>query len=92
MSIIIKGMDMPKDGLYYIADGKIHKYKPEGGTVRQYDLIEIVTCEECKYCETYAVSDDTPIGRWCHGFSIIKAVESDNFCSYGERRKDEHTD
>ena len=31
----------PKDGLYYIDKGRIHKYKAKGGTVRVYDLIEI---------------------------------------------------
>lgn len=31
----------PKDGLYYIDNGRIHKYKGKGGTVRVYDIIEI---------------------------------------------------
>lgn len=31
----------PKDGLYQIDKGRIHKYKAKGGTVRVYDLIEI---------------------------------------------------
>ena len=31
----------PKDGLYQIDKGRIHKYKGKGGTVRVYDLIEI---------------------------------------------------
>ena len=98
MSIIIKGMDMPKKGCWdcplmdceggCLPLDKGISYKQKG---RHPDcpLIEIVECQECKYCETYAVSNDTPIGRWCHRFSITKAVESDDFCSYGERRKDE---
>ena len=32
----------PKDGLYYIDKGRIHKYKGKGGTVRVYDLIDDV--------------------------------------------------
>jgi len=31
----------PKDGLYQIDHGRIHKYKGKGVTVRVYDLIEI---------------------------------------------------
>ena len=31
----------PKDGLYQIDHGKIHKYKGKGGTVRTYAIIEI---------------------------------------------------
>lgn len=39
--IAIPNMEKPKEGLYQIDHGKIHKYKDEGGTVRVYDLIEI---------------------------------------------------
>lgn len=41
MGVYIPNMDKPKDGLYQIDHGKIHKYKGKGGTVRIYDLIEI---------------------------------------------------
>lgn len=43
--IAIPGMNEPKDGLYNIKDGKIYKYKNEGGTVRVYDLITISDIE-----------------------------------------------
>lgn len=43
--ITIPGMNEPKDGLYNIKDGKIYKYKDEGGTVRVYDLITISDIE-----------------------------------------------
>lgn len=41
MGVYIPNMEHPKDGLYQIDHGKIHKYKSKGGTVRIYDLIEI---------------------------------------------------
>lgn len=41
MGVYIPNMEKPKDGLYQIDHGKIHKYKGKGGTVRIYDLIEI---------------------------------------------------
>lgn len=41
MGVYIPNMEHPKDGLYQIDHGKIHKYKGKGGTVRIYDLIEI---------------------------------------------------
>ena len=95
MTMLIKGMDMPQscwecllrqEGCCLI----LHQAVPSIVPLTKLDncpLNEIVTCMDCKYCETYAVSNDTPIGRWCHRFSITKAVESDDFCSYGERRE-----
>ena len=41
MGVYIPNREHPKDGLYQIDHGKIHKYKGKGGTVRIYDLIEI---------------------------------------------------
>ena len=44
-------------------------------------LIEIVRCGECKQL------DHT---KWCDFF--LHYMNDDDFCSYGERRADEHTD
>ena len=44
-------------------------------------LIEIVRCGECKQL------DHT---KWCDLF--LHYMNEDDFCSYGERRADEHTD
>lgn len=41
MSVIIKGMNNPVEGLYYIGDNKMHKYKCEGGSVRTYNIIQL---------------------------------------------------
>ena len=43
--IAILGINELKDGLYNIKDGKIYKYKDEGGTVRVYDMISISDIE-----------------------------------------------
>lgn len=43
--IAIPDMNEPKDGLYNIKNGKIYKYKDEGGTVRVYDMISISDIE-----------------------------------------------
>lgn len=69
----------PKDGLYQIDKRRIHKYKSKGGTVRVYDLIEIIQCGECIH------HDD----GLCHRPKWSFAVEPTDFCSYGERRTDE---
>lgn len=76
----------PKDGLYQIDKGRIHKYKSKGGTVRVYDLIEIIQCGECKHMRKYALRSDEPMGIWCHRWSVPRLVTDDDFCSYGERR------
>lgn len=43
--IVIPNADNLKDGLYNIKDGKIYKYKDEGGTVRVYDMISVSDIE-----------------------------------------------
>ena len=46
--LIVKGAGEIKDGLYNIKDGKLFKYKANGGTVRTYPI----------------VSADRPTGYW----------------------------
>lgn len=73
-----------RDGLYNIKDGKIFKYKAKGGTVRTYELRNIVTCGECKYA-----SDDGTYGCMCEHFNdtgdAYHRMWSNDFCSRGER-------
>ena len=98
MSIIIKGMDMPKSCEeckwhmdFYIEEEQV------GGlcTITEKDdkekacpLIEIVTCKECKWC------DDVGEQRAliCNNELIDTDIHPNFFCEYGERRADEHTD
>ena len=65
-----------RDGLYNIKDGKIYKYKAKGGTVRTYELRNIVTCGECKYFWKHG---DLPTKCVFH----LSLVNADDFCSYG---------
>lgn len=81
MSFIVKGMGMPKGGLYNVMNGKFFKYKAKGGTVRQYDIIEIVECKDCKYWHE-GISYDTCDKHIGHGFP------SNYFCADGERREE----
>ena len=71
--------DHLSDGLYNIKNGKVFKYKAKGGTVRVYDMGEIVRCKECKWYPPYDRSRpyDCPKGLY--------KVSADDFCSYGER-------
>ena len=69
-----------RDGLYNIKDGKIFKYKAKGGTVRTYELRNIVTCGECKYYDDEDYGEPT---RYCTWHESV--VNADDFCSYGER-------
>ena len=66
-----------RDGLYNIKDGKIYKYKAKGGTVRAYELRDIVTCGECKYDGTWKCP-------W-RNTQVPRYPSADDFCSYGER-------
>ena len=67
--------DHLSDGLYNVKDGKIYKYKAKGGTVRTYELRNIIRCGECKY---YEAKED-----WCYWRD--EAITADDFCSYGNR-------
>lgn len=53
---------------------------------------DLVRCGECKHMRKYALRSDEPTGIWCHRWSVPRLVTDDDFCSYGERRADEHTD
>ena len=61
------------------------------------DAVEVVRCRDCKYAEPYKRMDGA-IGYYCHcECSVFEYAdkrkytpvrESDDFCSYGERRTD----
>lgn len=78
--------DKLSDGLYQIQDGWIHKYKAGGGTVRTYEMGEIVRCEDCKNWQEW----DNGTGS-CHrsenGYNWF-GVDATDYCSFGVRRED----
>ena len=67
-----------QDGLYNIKNGKIFKYKAGGGTVRTYEMGEVVICKDCKHLYK---DGECPLRTW---FTHTE----DDYCSYGERRED----
>lgn len=73
----------PKYGLYQIDQGKIHKYKAKGGTVRTYPIqeIDLVRCGECNRSAT-----DDGGNTFCMWLGALR--QPTDFCSYGERRAD----
>lgn len=98
MSVIIKGIDMPKDcedcrfGFYregdsapvcYLTKHIIIRKKAEE---RHHDcpLIDIVTCGECKY---YAESKVLKGDMVCKYRIDTYYTEADRFCCYGERKE-----
>lgn len=68
-----------QDGLYNIKNGKIFKYKAKGGTVRTYEMGEIVRCKDCKHRHLDGVIWNCPFGL-CGG--------EDFFCAYGAKDGD----
>ena len=73
-----------RDGLYNIKNGKIYKYKAKGGTVRTYELRNIVTCGECKQWRTYETWSECVL--WTDDPYESAKTKANDFCSYGERK------
>ena len=91
--MIIINVDRLQDGLYNIKDGQIFKYKPKGGTVRTYEMSEVVKCKDCKHrhedeCPMYFVEQiDTDEGDGYYDTEYIfhDYTQDDGFCSWGEK-------
>ena len=94
MSIIIKGMDMPKsceECRFHINEIKIgsksypckaYCFATQSKEKRSIcPLIEIVTCKECNRSGTDGEN------TFCMWMGALR--KPTDFCSYGERRKDE---
>ena len=81
MSILIKGMEMPKHCGYcrFRYDGICHALQKTQYAVTDCPLQPLVRCENCKYCHK-----DDESEYWCYGFcSPARLVRKDDFCSYG---------
>lgn len=77
MSILIKGMEIPKEG------GVIAIYKLKGeyyASVHGTELcpiVEVVHCKDCKY-----------LHRTVCPYGISKTPHGNDYCSYGDRKDD----
>lgn len=49
------------------------------------DAVEVVRCKDCKYCDIGSYRGNCNL--WDDGYGAL--VSMDDFCSQGERRKDE---
>jgi len=78
--------DRLQDGLYNIKNGKIFKYKAKGGTVRTYEMGEIVRCKDCEDSRVYGKTT-----QWlaCESVMEGQATDPDGYCYLGERAKNE---
>ena len=79
--MIIINADGLQDGLYNVKDGQIFKYKANGGTVRTYEMGEVVRCKDCKHRDPEDKKCDC--GMW--HFPYI--TDDNDYCPYGERRE-----
>ena len=75
MSILIKGMEMPKScrecPLLYVTS--------ICGGFKDCPLQPLVRCENCKHCRK-----EDEYEYWCYGLcSPARLVRKDDFCSYG---------
>ena len=55
------------------------------------DAIPVVRCKECKYYMEFRTNRNKQLMRWCYRMGkhdMEYRVKPDDFCSYGERRKE----
>ncbi len=90
MSILIKGMDMPKscNECRFSVDGWCYVCAPQSEEERKRitsnycPLVEVVMCKDCKFLEMGQNESDS--WRYCR---MTKGnVADSDFCSYGERK------
>jgi hypothetical protein len=95
--MIIINADGLQDGLYNVKDGQIFKYKANGGTVRTYEMGELVRCKDCKHrhedeCPMQfeeEIDIDEGDGYYDTEYIIHDYTRDDGYCSWGERRTDD---
>ena len=75
--------DHLQDGIYNIKDGMIFKYKARGGTVRTYEMGEIVHCKDC--AKVKESGGHANCNGWLTCQYTGKTVDEDDFCSRGEK-------
>ena len=66
---------------------KYFKYDEEYNLIPIYndDVVEVVRCKDCKYCDGDDNCDDQP--RWCERSKGKEFFVADNdYCSRGERK------
>ena len=84
--MIIINADSLSDGLYQIQNGQIHKYKAKGGTVRTYEMGEIVRCKDCKHKVVTEDGEYEPDDIVCE-YWMSDGLDSNDYCSYGDRKE-----
>ena len=75
---VICGRDIPEGSQVCVICGKT---KPR-------DMVEVVRCKDCKYCETLypikAIGKEPEALYYC--IAVETPIKPTDFCSYGERR------
>lgn len=71
--MIIINADGLQDGLYNVKDGQIFKYKANGGTVRTYEMVEVVRCKDCRHRDLFSCP-----------LTDNDFQKDEDYCSWGE--------
>lgn len=56
---------------------------------KKRDMVEVVRCKDCKYWDTMPSSTSAPELRECSAHVLKTSTKADDYCSYGERKKDD---
>ena len=90
MSVIVKGMEMPK--YCYdcpLQDGETGRCNILGITVYDYipkecPLVEVIECKDCKHVRTFDINPDRYHCEFTPGYTHCAG----GFCEKGERKED----
>ena len=86
MGIYIPNMERPESCWQCYNDGCDHWGEYGYDNSADCPLIDIVTCEECKWSKTYYVKADNSTRLCCDNYyGLDKDVDPSDFCPYGER-------
>ena len=63
-------------------------YALQYGTVTEHDVVEVVRCKDCEYCEVLEM-DYGGKQYWCKFWSTPKREYAEAYCCHGERKEDQ---
>ena len=82
--------DKTIDATRYVNEAVHKKIQMLINATESADVVEVVRCKDCKHHEELLNNNDENVLCWVHDIDVI--VDGNGYCSYGERKDQEHED